>query len=115
MFSRWYTGIGLFLLLPSQILAQDCSADSPCDQGCCNKEGYCGFGPDFCGKDVCVSTCDAVAECGGQFSFVYIDTEYAPEGKEACPLNVCCSEFGQAFAELPKNSVAPAAKKDATQ
>ena len=67
--------LGLLTLgLPSQILAKDdtgtCSEDSPCNQGCCSKEGYCGFGPDFCGDDVCVSDCDAQAECGGFFSLL---------------------------------------------
>lgn len=41
-----------------------CSKDSKCVTGCCSKAGYCGFGPDFCGDDVCISDCDAQAECG---------------------------------------------------
>ncbi|RAL14681.1 bacteriodes thetaiotaomicron symbiotic chitinase [Aspergillus homomorphus CBS 101889] len=61
-----------------------CSATDPCDTGCCSKEGYCGFGPKFCGDDVCQSNCDAVAECG----------EYAATPRATCPLNVCCSQFG---------------------
>ncbi|KAJ5600690.1 hypothetical protein N7450_001757 [Penicillium hetheringtonii] len=38
----------------------------------------------FCGDDVCVSDCDAQAECG----------LYAPVVNTTCPLNVCCSQFG---------------------
>ncbi|KAL3428704.1 bacteriodes thetaiotaomicron symbiotic chitinase [Aspergillus tetrazonus] len=60
-----------------------CSETEECVSGCCSKEGYCGFGPDFCG-DACISNCDAVAECG----------EYAETPGTECPLNVCCSEFG---------------------
>lgn len=102
MLSLKFVAVGL-LILSGQALTQDCSADLPCNQGCCSKEGYCGFGPDFCGDEVCVSACDAVAECGGLFpscmrssslgELTYL-LEYALEGSEACPLNVCCSEFG---------------------
>lgn len=41
-----------------------CSETQRCVSGCCSTSGYCGFGPDFCGDDVCVSDCDAQAECG---------------------------------------------------
>ncbi|KAH3510830.1 hypothetical protein KXW24_001888 [Aspergillus fumigatus] len=61
-----------------------CSETEECQTGCCSKAGYCGFGPDFCGDDVCISNCDAVAECG----------EYAAEPGAKCPLNVCCSQYG---------------------
>ncbi|OGM41754.1 bacteriodes thetaiotaomicron symbiotic chitinase [Aspergillus bombycis] len=61
-----------------------CSETEKCETGCCSKEGFCGFGPSFCGNDVCISTCDAVAECG----------KYAQVPGTECPLNVCCSEFG---------------------
>ncbi|KAF2741656.1 glycoside hydrolase family 18 protein [Sporormia fimetaria CBS 119925] len=64
-----------------------CSANKPCRDhaACCNGvSGQCGFGPDFCGADVCISDCDAKAECG----------QYAVEGKEECPLKVCCSKWG---------------------
>ncbi|KAG9258755.1 uncharacterized protein F5Z01DRAFT_217297 [Emericellopsis atlantica] len=71
------------LLLQALQVAEGCSKSSPCTSGCCNKNGYCGYGPDFC-ETTCVDTCDAVAECG----------KYAPKGKETCPLNVCCSEWG---------------------
>ncbi|PYH91865.1 glycoside hydrolase [Aspergillus ellipticus CBS 707.79] len=61
-----------------------CSSTSECVSGCCSSSGYCGFGPDFCGDDVCISTCDAQAECG----------PYAAVTNSTCPLNVCCSEYG---------------------
>ncbi|EAW14096.1 bacteriodes thetaiotaomicron symbiotic chitinase [Aspergillus clavatus NRRL 1] len=61
-----------------------CSNTQPCTSGCCSNSGHCGFGPDFCGSDACVSTCDAVAECG----------EYAAVNGTRCPLNVCCSPYG---------------------
>ncbi|KAH6669729.1 glycoside hydrolase superfamily [Plectosphaerella plurivora] len=60
-----------------------CSSSNPCDRGCCSQEGTCGFGEAFCGES-CQSTCDAQAECG----------EYAPAGRQTCPLNLCCSAHG---------------------
>jgi chitinase len=62
----------------------DCSESKPCKIGCCSKFGSCGFGPSFCGTGNCTSSCDALAECG----------QYAPAGKQTCPLNVCCSQYG---------------------
>lgn len=50
----------------SQVRAQMCSNTTQCAEGCCNNQGNCGFGPDFCGADVCISTCDAKAQCGGK-------------------------------------------------
>lgn len=41
-----------------------CSKTKKCETGCCSKSGYCGFGPKFCGENVCISDCDAQAECG---------------------------------------------------
>ena len=69
--------------------AQDytCADGRPCKLGCCSKYGVCGFGPTFCGKGNCTSTCDAKSECdpgfGGQWA-----------AKSECPLKVCCSKFG---------------------
>jgi hypothetical protein len=58
-----------------------CAPGSPCSNGsCCSKSGFCGYSPDFCGAENCISNCDAKAACG----------KYAPAGKEKCPLNVCC-------------------------
>lgn len=64
--------IGFFLLVCSSssfsLDAKDtCSAKEPCKQGCCNSYGNCGFGPDFCGKKTCVSSCDAKPECGSMY------------------------------------------------
>ncbi|KAJ5326544.1 hypothetical protein MYU51_014673 [Penicillium brevicompactum] len=68
-----------------------CSKSKPCSNGaCCGKNGVCGFGKTYCGttgkspNDACWSNCDAHAECGKD----------AKEPGKACPLNVCCSEFG---------------------
>lgn len=75
------TFLSIALLHP--VLSQEdlskCSATKACYQGCCSKDGNCGFGPDFCG-DGCQGNCDAQAECG----------KYAPDGKHDCPINVCC-------------------------
>ncbi len=31
-----------------------------CEDGsCCNQWGFCGYSPDFCGPDTCISNCDA--------------------------------------------------------
>lgn len=63
--------LALLPLLATFIQAEDpkgtsgtCSESSKCVSGCCSKGGYCGFGDDFCGDDVCISDCDAQAECG---------------------------------------------------
>ncbi|KAL2821416.1 glycoside hydrolase superfamily [Aspergillus cavernicola] len=62
-----------------------CAPGTPCVNGaCCSKEGICGFSPDECGDDTCISDCDAKAECG----------QYALPDSSTCPLNVCCSKFG---------------------
>lgn len=67
---KWAGLFGLLGFVPVQALESGtCSADSPCYQGCCSKAGFCGFGPDFCGDDVCISDCDAVAECGRMYFF----------------------------------------------
>lgn len=63
-----------------------CSESKACSNGaCCGKtQGYCGYGPDYCGttgtspNDVCWSNCDATAECG----------RYASTKGTTCPLNV---------------------------
>ncbi|KAE8326142.1 hypothetical protein BDV39DRAFT_193873 [Aspergillus sergii] len=62
-----------------------CAPGTPCSNGaCCSKTGVCGFSPDQCGQDNCISNCDAKAECG----------QYAAAGHTTCPINVCCSKFG---------------------
>lgn len=58
-----------------------CAPGTPCSNGaCCSNSGFCGYSPDFCGQDTCISNCDAKAPCG----------QYAAEGKQKCPLDVCC-------------------------
>lgn len=62
-----------------------CAPGTPCSNGaCCSKSGFCGYSPDFCGTANCISNCDAKAQCG----------QYAVAGKQKCPLNVCCSQYG---------------------
>ncbi|KAL2687924.1 hypothetical protein Neosp_005494 [[Neocosmospora] mangrovei] len=63
-----------------------CSATKRCKNGCCNKSGNCGFGPDYCGTN-CRSDCDRKAECNPGFG-----SKWAQNDK--CPLNVCCSKHG---------------------
>ncbi|KAM5357977.1 hypothetical protein ACJZ2D_015720 [Fusarium nematophilum] len=50
----------MLLLLCLCIAAADsttCSATKRCEQGCCNKSGNCGFGPDYCGKSTTKDFC----------------------------------------------------------
>jgi chitinase len=63
-----------------------CDKNKECaDKSCCNGvSGYCGRTPMHCAADVCVSNCNAKAECG-----VGADIPGAE-----CPLNVCCSQSG---------------------
>ncbi|KAL5365893.1 bacteriodes thetaiotaomicron symbiotic chitinase [Aspergillus floccosus] len=82
--ARWLLLSALSLVPSVRAGMGFCSDTEECETGCCSSSGYCGFGPDFCGDDVCISTCDAVAECG----------KYAETPGTECPLNVCCSEFG---------------------
>lgn len=73
----------------TQLVSRDlgvgmCDEHTPCtNKACCGADGRCGYSPDQCGKG-CRFNCDAKAECG----------QYAPQGSQKCPLNVCCSEFG---------------------
>lgn len=70
-------------------LAQDytCSSGKPCKLGCCSKTGVCGFGPTFCSKENCISSCNAKSECDPGFGAQWAS-------KSECPLKVCCSKFG---------------------
>lgn len=62
-----------------------CGPGMPCKNGaCCRSDGLCGYCDEFCAAQVCLSNCDAQAECG----------RCAPTGKGECPLKVCCSKFG---------------------
>jgi chitinase len=82
----------LFLLscfaLFTVIYAAPCSKSNPCPTGCCNTHGFCGYGPDYCGKDICVDTCDRKADCRHPSWPTGFST------KDSCPLNVCCSKHG---------------------
>jgi hypothetical protein len=46
-----------------------CSASTPCQIGCCNNYGICGYGPNYCGSSVCNAagsangTCAQLSEC----------------------------------------------------
>ncbi|RAK98436.1 glycoside hydrolase [Aspergillus ibericus CBS 121593] len=62
-----------------------CAPGTPCVNGaCCSNTGICGYSLNECGADVCISNCDAKAECG----------QYGVAGNNTCPINVCCSKFG---------------------
>ncbi|KAL4770196.1 hypothetical protein BDW60DRAFT_224434 [Aspergillus nidulans var. acristatus] len=73
------------LLKRDELPVGTCAPGTPCVNGaCCSNKGICGFSPDECGIDTCISNCDAKAECG----------QYAPSESATCPLNVCCSKYG---------------------
>ena len=63
-----------------------CDANNECaDKSCCNgNSGFCGRDPDHCAAGVCLSNCDAKADCG-------VGAEVPGM---TCPLNVCCSKSG---------------------
>ncbi|KAI1281725.1 carbohydrate-binding module family 18 [Xylaria sp. FL0933] len=63
-----------------------CAPGQPCtNDACCNGQtGICGLDPEHCDKSVCISNCDAKAECGSN----------AAVPGSTCPLNVCCSHWG---------------------
>ncbi|KAH7195298.1 hypothetical protein DER44DRAFT_536499 [Fusarium oxysporum] len=86
---RFRAWLFVVLLLCLYVAADDttCSATKKCKQGCCNKSGNCGFGPDYCGKSVCRSDCDRKSDCNPGFG-----KQWAKSDK--CPLNVCCSKHG---------------------
>ncbi|KAJ5869329.1 CAZyme family GH18 [Penicillium solitum] len=56
----WLLLVSYFIFLTAN--AQDCSSLNPCGTGCCNKNGYCGVGDDYCGAD-CIANCDYEPEC----------------------------------------------------
>ncbi|KAI1119842.1 hypothetical protein F5Y10DRAFT_283740 [Nemania abortiva] len=55
-----------------------CAVGQPCTNDAC------GLDPEHCNKTVCISNCDAKAECGAN----------AAVPGTTCPLNVCCSHWG---------------------
>jgi hypothetical protein len=72
-------------LLDSPLPTGTCNAQTPCPiDACCGTNGLCGYSPSECGAGNCTSKCDSKAECG----------QYGVPGKQKCPLNVCCSQFG---------------------
>jgi chitinase len=68
-------------------IQQQCSASNHCPEGCCSSAGFCGYGPDYCGKG-CQSTCERKSQCNPGWD----SSEYSE--KDKCLLNVCCSEHG---------------------
>ncbi|KAF2733512.1 hypothetical protein EJ04DRAFT_468282 [Polyplosphaeria fusca] len=63
-----------------------CDASNECaDKSCCNGvTGWCGRDPDHCAAGICLSNCDAKADCG-------VGAEVPGQ---TCPLNVCCGKSG---------------------
>ncbi|TPX10951.1 uncharacterized protein E0L32_008157 [Thyridium curvatum] len=86
-----YALLSLLLLFLGLTNAQDvpeCSEKVPCKVGCCSKFGFCGLGPAYCSKAVCVNNCDRKADCDpGGYGKDFVT-------KTTCPLNVCCSKYG---------------------
>lgn len=70
--------IPLLLSLVTTVFAQDCSATSYCETGCCSKWGNCGVGDEFSG-DGCLSTCDYKLGC---------------DKDNPCADGTCCSSHG---------------------
>ncbi|RAK77744.1 uncharacterized protein BO72DRAFT_477043 [Aspergillus fijiensis CBS 313.89] len=63
----------LFGVIPRVLGDTYCSADVPCEIGCCGKYNVCGMGPDYCG-----------AECNpGSWPSEYVNAT-------TCPLNEFC-------------------------
>ncbi|KAJ5663807.1 glycoside hydrolase family 18 protein [Penicillium longicatenatum] len=78
-------GLGI---LPTVVADTVCSATVPCEIGCCGEYGVCGMGPNYCGSDVCINSCDAKAECNpDNWPSEYVNST-------TCPLDVCCSPYG---------------------
>ncbi|KAH6953868.1 chitinase [Ilyonectria sp. MPI-CAGE-AT-0026] len=65
----------------------ECSKTKLCKAGCCSSAGFCGYGPDYCGKG-CLSTCTRKSDCNPGWK----SDEFSAGNK--CPLNVCCSKHG---------------------
>lgn len=113
MLSRTFWSLALLI---TSVVAQTCSSTNPCEIGCCNEWGNCGFGPDcefnvlsktplavrygssprltralygelVCGSGTCVSNCDRKSECNPGYGAQWAE-------KDKCPLNVCCSKHG---------------------
>ncbi|KAF5861411.1 hypothetical protein ETB97_000290 [Aspergillus alliaceus] len=62
-----------------------CSETRTCITMCRSKDGYCGFGKEFCGEDVCTSNCEAHENCGRTSSRErYIGIYAAPTYGKPC-------------------------------
>ncbi|RPA81152.1 hypothetical protein BJ508DRAFT_117192 [Ascobolus immersus RN42] len=91
--------------LSSSAISKDhtCGSSRPCHNGaCCSQDGWCGYGPDFCGAG-CQSNCAAKAECG----------KFADPPHKPCPLNVCCSKYG--FCGTTKDFCGPGCQSNCKQ
>lgn len=114
MFVLYVVFVGLISLVDFSF-QQDCSVSNPCPLGCCSKcifiwltsrvpgnfdtpfrnrrrltlspgsSGWCGMGPDYCGKPNCVASCDSKSECDPGWGSSWSNST-------KCPLNVCCSK-----------------------
>ncbi|KAF3278210.1 hypothetical protein TWF970_004662 [Orbilia oligospora] len=78
-----------FLFLITTTIAQDftCSPTKRCKEGCCSKDGWCGYGPTSCSAENCISDCDRKSACNPGWGMQW-------SASQNCPLNVCCSPFG---------------------
>jgi chitinase len=79
-------------LLEKRQQKRQCDSSTPCPDGsCCRRDGRCGFGKENCDSSVCISNCGATALCGRD----------SKDGAVKCPLNVCCSYFGESYLLFP--------------
>jgi hypothetical protein len=69
--------IFLVALWYGSCVSQDytCSADRPCELGCCSNTGVCRMGPDFCG-DSCISNCDSKSDCDPRWGMKVIQPRW---------------------------------------
>jgi len=110
---RWWALLAVLLFVTLSSAQQGCSSTSPCTVGCCSKFGFCGFGPESvalatapppviarqnagvgCPPSLLLSLSPPGASEVMGFGTNQSGTEYAPAGKQTCPLNVCCSQWG---------------------
>ena len=101
-------------------LEKTCHSNADCPaNACCSEWGYCGYGPEFCGKCHSDSECPSYAPCCSQFGYCGSTPEYcnstpvpskkttpAPSNVSTpprpltchsdvdCGIGECCSEWG---------------------